>query len=183
MFRRSSFLRFSSPPTAVLAWIGISLTACDSGSPATRPASSSSAASQLAPASNPAIKKFGEAIGGIEPTPLTQILAEPDQYGNRTVLVEGHVRRACSRKGCWMELAASDADGPGCRVTFKDYGFFVPTDSAGSTAKVQGVVQAAVVEPRDVRHYEREGAHFAQKSDDGSAKEVRLVATGVELWR
>ena len=52
------------------------------------------------------------------------------------------MRKACEKKGCWMELAA-DAKGPGVRVTFKDYGFFVPLDSAGRTAKVEGVVKVA----------------------------------------
>jgi hypothetical protein len=30
---------------------------------------------------------------------------------------------------------------------------------------------------------ESEGARFAKKNADGTADEVRLVATGVELWR
>ena len=98
--------------------------------------------------------------------------------------MEGLVRRACSRKGCWMELAAgADKASPGCRVTFKDYGFFVPTDSAGARAKVQGAVMIHKVEPQWVAHMEEEGAHFASKNPDGSANEVRLVATGVELTR
>jgi hypothetical protein len=32
------------------------------------------------------------------------------------------------------------------RVTFKDYGVFVALDSAGSTAKVEGVVKVAMLE-------------------------------------
>jgi hypothetical protein len=30
---------------------------------------------------------------------------------------------------------------------------------------------------------ESEGAKFPEKAADGSAREVRLVATGVEMWR
>ena len=83
-----------------------------------------------------------------------------------------------------MELAEKlDPALPGCRVTFKDYGFFVPLDSAGSSAKVQGTVQVQSVTPGEVQHLESEGAKFASKQADGSAREVRLVATGVELYR
>ena len=80
-------------------------------------------------------------------------------------------------KGCWMQLE------PGVRVTFKDYGFFVPLDSAGSTARVEGTVQVRVVPGPEVQHLESEGAKFASKEPDGTAREIRMVATGVELWR
>ena len=72
---------------------------------------------------------------------------------------------------------------PGCRVTFKDYGFFVPTDSAGSVAKVQGTLGVNTLPPERVAHLESEGGHFPRKNADGSAAELRLVATGVQLWR
>jgi hypothetical protein len=112
------------------------------------------------------------------------LLGAPDRFGGQTVVVEGHVRRACTRKGCWMELAeTSDKNAPGCRVTFKDYGFFVPKDAAGSRARVEASVELARLEPAHVAHLEREGAHFSAKDSDGGAREVRLVANGVELWR
>lgn len=83
-----------------------------------------------------------------------------------------------------MELAsAKDDAGPGCRVTFKDYAFFVPTDSQGAEARVQGVVEITEVKKERVDHLEEEGARFGGKKDDGSATEVRIVATGVELTR
>jgi len=83
-----------------------------------------------------------------------------------------------------MELAdGMGTDSPGCRVTFKDYGFFVPLDSAGSTAKVQGTVEVRSVSGPEVDHLESEGAKFAGKQPDGTAREVRMVANGVELWR
>lgn len=83
-----------------------------------------------------------------------------------------------------MEISdGSGSESPGCRVTFKDYGFFVPLDSAGSKARVQGTVQVRVVPGPEVQHMETEGAKFAGKQPDGTAREVRMVATGVELWR
>jgi len=83
-----------------------------------------------------------------------------------------------------MEVAESaDPKLPGCRVTFKDYGFFVPTDSAGSRAKVQGTLGVNTLPPERVLHLESEGGQFPHKNPDGSVDELRLVANGVELWR
>ena len=96
---------------------------------------------------------------------VTGLLAAPRD--GSSVLVEGVVRRACSHRGCWMELAAPEG-GRGVRVTFQDEGFFVPTDSAGARARVQGTVK---VRPPP------------SGSPAGTAPEVRLVASGVELRR
>jgi hypothetical protein len=140
------------------------------------------AASAAAPQG--ARQSFGAPLGKSTPTTLTEVLKAPDKFADQTVTVEGEVRRACTRKGCWMELGESqDAASPGCRVTFKDYGFFVPIDSAGSKARVEAKVESKVVKPSMVTHLEEEGAKFAAKEPDGSAREVRLVATGVEMWR
>ena len=160
----------------VLACIG-----CQSG-PGLQPAPAASAAPP--PAAPKTGERYGQPIIAGESATLSAVLQSAEQYRDKTVIMEGLVRRACSRKGCWMELAASsDKASPGCRVTFKDYGFFVPTDSAGARAKVQGALSIHKVEPQWVSHMEEEGAHFASKNPDGSANEVRLVATGVELTR
>jgi hypothetical protein len=165
-----------------LVAIAVAPAACESRLvPQTSPAASA------APAPAASAKRgqpYGQPIGNSEQVSLTNVLERGEQFRDKSVVMEGFVRRACSRKGCWMELAAgSQPSLPGCRVTFKDYGFFVPTDSAGSRARVEGKVAIQRVEPQWVAHMEEEGAHFTGKNPDGSANEVRLVATGVELTR
>lgn len=129
-------------------------------------------------------EKFGGAVRAGAAVPVTTVLADPDKFADGAVVVEGTVRQACSVKGCWMELAEGSEKGTqGARVTFKDYGFFVPKDSAGAKARVEGVVAVKTVSARDVAHLEAEGATFAHKYQGGTAREVRIVATGVELNR
>jgi 3-oxoacyl-(acyl-carrier-protein) synthase len=77
-----------------------------------------------------------------------------------------------------MELAPSEG-GAGMRVTFKDYGFFVPTDSAGAKARVQGTLKVAELSAAQAEHLRAEGGSMSA----GAQREVRLVATGVELRR
>jgi hypothetical protein len=128
-----------------------------------------------------AIITRGDKLKGEKAVELTRLLSAPADFDGKTVAVEAKVRRACTAKGCWMELAGTDK-GPGVRVTFKDYGFFVPLDSAGSTAKVEGVVKVAELSDERAHHYESEGAQVA-KGKDGKYREVQLVASGLELRR
>lgn len=146
---------------------------------------SPSAAASAELATPAKVERFGGALPAAAPSEaIKDVLSAPERFEGRDVVVTGYVRRACSRKGCWMELAEGpDKNLPGCRVTFKDYGFFVPTDSAGARARVQAALSVSQVAPRMVEHLEQEGATFASKAADGSAREVRLVATGVELFR
>ena len=130
--------------------------------------------------SNAAPSRFGAAIQPGPSVPLASLLSNPSAFAAQTVTTEGQVQRACSRKGCWMEIGSGD---DACRVTFKDYGFFVPTDSAGAFAKIQGRLDTREVEKAAVDHLEAEGARFRNKKPDGSATEVRLVASAVELRR
>lgn len=123
----------------------------------------------------------GEKLQGLASVEMTKLLSTPAEFDGKTVALEGKVRKACEKKGCWMELAA-DEKSPGVRVTFKGYGFFVPLDSAGSTAKVEGVVKVAELSADKAKHYESEGAKVA-KDKDGKYREVQLVASGVELRR
>jgi hypothetical protein len=154
---------------------------------AEQPASAAPPAVTAVASSTPAPvapKTFGAPISAGPVLSLADVLAAPDRYRDQSVTIEGHVRAACTRRGCWMEVAESaDPKLPGCRVTFKDYGFFVPTDSAGSQAKVQGTFAVDTLPPERVAHLESEGGQFPHKNADGSVNELKLVANGVELWR
>jgi hypothetical protein len=135
-------------------------------------------------ASADAPQQFGAALEPSSVLPLREVLSKPSEFAGKTVTVDGKVRSNCTAKGCWMELAEGlDKSLQGCRVTFKNYGFFVPLDSAGAKARVQGTVMTKTVAKGEVDHLEAEGATFPGKQPDGTATEVRIVATGVELFR
>jgi hypothetical protein len=169
-------MRLTSLTIAAVLLTGL---ACRAKTPT--PSEAKAPASSVSPAG---VRTFGEKLSPGESVALATVLGQGERYASKVITVEGAVRKACTRKGCWMELAETTRDGtPGCRVSFKDYGFFVPIDSAGSRARVQGVVTAHKLPPASVRHYEEEGAVFAQKEPDGSAREISIVASGVELWR
>lgn len=132
----------------------------------------------LTAAGNPVIKR-GAALGTSPVVKLSAVLANPASYANKSIILEGKVRECCQRKGCWMELTAAGASAP-IRVTFKDYGFFVPIRSKGYRARAEGTVVVKRLSKEEVEHMRSEGASM-KPEPDGTVLEVGFVANGVEL--
>ena len=103
------------------------------------------------------------------------------KWNGKTVKVSGQVGAVCQKKGCWMTLGTGEPGGKSVRISFKDYGFFIPVNSQGADARVEGVLAVKTISAGDVAHLESEGGSFPNKLPDGTAREVRIVATGVEL--
>jgi hypothetical protein len=111
--------------------------------------------------------------------PLASVLEKPEEYTKAPVVIEGVVAAACQTRGCWMQIAPTASEA-GIRVTFKDYAFFVPLDSKGRAARMEGTVEVKTLSKADVDHLVGEGAKL-KRNPDGTANEVSFVASGVEL--
>ena len=68
------------------------------------------------------------------------------------------------------------------RIRFKDYGFFVPLDSAGTQALLEGQLVIRELSKEDAAHLEGEGAKV-NRDETGKAIEIGLVASALELRR
>ncbi len=69
--------------------------------------------------------------------------------------LSGAVDAVCQAKGCWMTMKLPNNQE--MRVTFKDYGFFVPKHSSGKTAIIQGELKVDTTSVEDLRHYAIDG--------------------------
>ncbi len=124
---------------------------------------------------------FGEKITEDGAKPSDSLKA---MMGNDTTLLcklSGKIDAVCQKKGCWMEL--KNADGSSIRVTFKDYGFFMPKDCAGKTAIVDGIAKVDVTTIDDLKEYAKDDG---KKQDEIDAikepkKELVFEAKGVIL--
>jgi len=125
------------------------------------------------------VVKRGTALRDVPMTPLSSILETPKAFEGKPIVTEGRIARSCKAKGCWMELSA-EKDGESMRVTFRDYGFFVPLDAAGADARVDGQVAVKKLSKAEADHLEDDGGKVV-RSKDGSAIEISFVADGVEL--
>lgn len=79
--------------------------------------------------------------------------------------VDCEIITSCQKKGCWMTVKMPNGDP--MRVSFKDYGFFVPTQGLeGKHAVIQGHAVKEVTDVAMLKHY----AEDAGKSKEEIAK-------------
>ena len=130
-------------------------------------------------ASDDVIRRGAPITEAAKAVAIETVLATPEDYASEAVVVEGVIAQACSRKGCWMELVPA-AGSRGMRVTFKNYGFFVPLDAKGMAARAEGVTNVKTLSRKEADHLAEEGAKLTRNAD-GTAREVSFVANGVEL--
>ncbi len=127
--------------------------------------------------------KRGAPIGKAKKVSLEKALKDPTKYAGKMVRIEGVVVRSCKMEGCWAELA-SRKDAKSVRVKMKDHAFFIPLQSAGAKARVEGTFQVKTLSKAMVDHMiEEDGAKFDNRNADGSVSEVSFEATGIELKR
>jgi hypothetical protein len=158
------------------------LTACakknDAAADAAKPSSEQSQAAASTQQA-PQYKSFGDSVQSTSsPLQISDAMKSPSK--DKLVRIQAKVVEVCQKKGCWMMLT----DGSNTmRITFKDYGFFMPKDIAGKTIIAEGIVAEDVLSEKDARHY----AEDAGKSKEeiakikGDQKTVSMVAQSVFL--
>lgn len=103
------------------------------------------------------------------------------KYKGKLIRLYGRVNDVCSKKGCWMMLT----DGKNLmRIRFKGYSFFVPTNSKGYSAVVEGYGRLATIPQKVARHYaldagDKEGAAKIK----GPQKAMMFMANWVQLYK
>jgi len=127
--------------------------------------------------------KRGMEIGTAKKVSLAKAIKNPNKYSGKAVRVEGVIVRSCKMEGCWMELAPTK-DAYSVRIKMKDHAFFIPLNSAGMRAKVEGVFSVKTLSKAEVDHLVNEdSAKFEKINPDGTVTEVSFEATGVELTK
>lgn len=124
---------------------------------------------------------YGEVISPDGAKDLEWLTASIQPGDSLLVKVSGEINKTCPMKGCWMTM---DSPAGEVRVTFRDYGFFVPKEGMeGKKAVVKGYAVKKVVDVETLRHFAKD----AGKSPEEIAaitqprEEVALVADGVVI--
>lgn len=90
----------------------------------------------------------------------SELLAMLEGVDSIEAKVTGEVLGVCKKKGCWMDVDLGD--GKNMTVRFKDYGFFVPLNSEGRKATINGIAKVDTQSIDWLRHK----AHDAGKSQE-----------------
>ncbi len=119
---------------------------------------------------------FGsEVIEWNEAQSLVSIIKSGDEFEGKEVTLETEVAQVCQKKGCFF---VANQDGYSARITFKDYGFFIPTDSQGKTVKLVGTFTVTELTEEKAKHYAEDAGEDAE-TITGPQKEYSIVATSV----
>jgi hypothetical protein len=96
----------------------------------------------------------------------------------KSIRVTGTVTEVCKVKGCWMMLRDASSL---VRVTFKDYGFFMPMDLVGKTVALEGVLSVETLTEAEARHYAEDAGKSKKEIAKivGDKNEYSFEATGV----
>ena len=133
----------------------------------------------------PAYSEVGEALDetpALHPKAASDLFASLQETDTVQAVIRAQVLEVCQAKGCWMKLAL--ADQRTVMVRFKDYGFFVPKDLAGSEVTVAGKAFVSTVSEEDRQHLaEDAGASEAEIAAlKGAVQEPGFEAHGVRIW-
>ena len=109
---------------------------------------------------------------------LSELMTDNEKYLDQEVLVETRIAKVCQKKGCFF-VATEGAST--ARVTFKDYGFFIPTDSGGKDVVLLGTFSRKSVSKEEAEHY---AADLGEKAAPLPEKfEYSIVASAVKIPR
>ncbi len=111
-----------------------------------------------------------EATGALS---LTELVSKMEGKKEMPVKVQGAIEAVCKAKGCWMTL--DRGNDKTMRVTFKDYGFFVPKDCNGKSAVVEGIAKIDTTSVETLRHFAEDEGLSQEEIDKITEPEIELV--------
>ena len=177
--------KFSMILPALTGMMFVALTSCAAGSDHSTANQEVSSVDSLAteePESNVKVNEaggYGKVITLDDAMQCDQLVASISATEDLPAKVQGTVTAACQMSGCWMKMDCGN--GEQMRVTFRDYGFFVPKDLAGSQVVVEGSAMKKEVSVETLRHFAQDEGKSAEEiaAITEPEWELEFVADGV----
>jgi len=126
--------------------------------------------------------EFGETItseNAISKEELLKKYQAMNPSDTLNVKVATKIIDVCQKKGCWMNLDLGNNEST--FVKFKDYGFFVPLNAAGSEVVVNGKAYIEITPIEDLKEYAKDAGKSPASIDSIMApeKSYAFMADGV----
>ncbi|MDZ7741547.1 MAG: DUF4920 domain-containing protein [Bacteroidota bacterium] len=113
---------------------------------------------------------YGELITTEDAVPVAELQEYMKDTDSVQIKLVGEIIANCQSSGCWMDLQI-DENTP-LKVTFRDYAYFIPLDSKGKIAYVEGFAKKELIPLETLRHY---------AMDEGKSKEEIAQITEPEM--
>lgn len=128
---------------------------------------------------NAETETFGVALDKSLPKLSMQDLTiESSSHLAKPFQVEARIAKVCQKKGCFF---IAQQDQHILRVSFRDYGFFIPTDSSGKTVTLAGELVQKEISPEQAAHFKADLNSESDLVKPGAVYEI--VADSVTIPR
>jgi hypothetical protein len=108
---------------------------------------------------------------------LAELIAVNEKYQGSEVLLSTRIAKVCQKKGCFF-IAQEGAES--VRITFANYGFFIPTDSGGKRVLLAGIFTREPVSQQKAEHLAKDLGETVPATVP--AFEYIFVATGIRIY-
>jgi len=124
---------------------------------------------------------YGQALSDAKAEKATKLEKAMQDKETLQIKLEGEIVEVCKMSGCWMTV--DTGNGKNIRVTFKDYGFFVPKDASGKKTVFEGEAKMETVDVATLKHFAEDAGKSQEEIAAIKEPETKLtfVATGVEI--
>ncbi|WP_086541620.1 DUF4920 domain-containing protein [Algoriphagus antarcticus] len=119
-----------------------------------------------------------DVLGVVSPAEMILVVEKEGDFEGK---ISGEIKEVCTKKGCWLTMDLPN--GESMRVTFKDYGFFVPTTSQGYPVILEGVAVLTETDVETLRHYAEDGGMSKEDLEKITEpkREITFEAVGVVI--
>lgn len=119
---------------------------------------------------------FGEPLNKNLPKVTLATATSDANYLGKEILIESRVGQVCQKKGCFFVAMEGDL---AVRVSFKDYSFFIPTDSGNKTVTLAGQVVEVELSEDQLAHFNQDAGN--KKLPIHAGKMYEIIASGVRI--
>lgn len=124
---------------------------------------------------------YGDLINEESVLTTAEMVSKVEAEGTFEGKISGEIKEVCTKKGCWFAMELPN--GQSMRVTFKDYGFFIPTNSQGFPIVMDGVATLSETDVETLRHFAEDQGKSKEEVEaiTEPKKEITFEATGVVI--
>lgn len=109
---------------------------------------------------------------------MASLVTDPSSHLTKPFQVEARIAKVCQKKGCFF---IAQQDQHILRVSFRDYGFFIPTNSSGKTVTLAGKLVQKFISPKQAAHFKTDLKSETEMLKPGVVYEI--VADSIRIPR